>query len=160
LNVKQILALLLTLGLLLGCNEQETAQLTDTGVAGAAADEDSGLDTEPVAAKSEALSLPPAFCYTAQVTAVKAKLQGPLYYCKGEHWTYDGWNLYNPKCSSTNSYGLWVQMARHNNQSTCVLTVSRTLPNNGGYCIWKRGTVNGSGSSVTLTDDSDPNDCW
>jgi len=112
-----------------------------------------------VEAKSEAL-LAASPCYTAQINAIKAKMEGPLYYCASSQWTFDGWNLRNGDCSLTSAYGVWIPAARGNGASTCSFSVRR-LDDDGnpaGYCAWKLGTVNSSGSSVTIT--NDVNSCW
>ena len=116
-----------------------------------------GPQAGSVALKTEALA--PSPCYTAQINAIKAKMQGPLYYCLSSKWTFDGWNLYNSDCSSTSSYGVWIPAARGNGASTCSFSVRR-IDDDGnppGYCAWKLGTVNSS-NQVTIT--NDVNSCW
>lgn len=131
-----------------GCATEELPALDATaGAAGSV-----GVDAESL--------LAPSPCYTAQINAIKAKLQGPLYYCKSAAWTTDGWNLYNSDCSSTSAYGVWIPAQRGNGSSTCSFSIRR-IDDDGnppGYCSWKLGTVNASGSSVTITNDA--NSCW
>lgn len=118
---------------------------------------EAGPQAGAVALKTEALAAQP--CYTAQINAIKARMQDALYYCKSPYWTFDSWNLHNSECSSTNSYGVWIQAGRGNGVSTCSFTVNR-IDDDGdpqGYCRWKAGTVN---SSNVVTIGAAPNSCW
>jgi hypothetical protein len=148
--MRRLLAIALLLLAACGTEEQPLADNAPqlNAVAGSAA----------VEAKSEAL-LAASPCYTAQINAIKNKLQGPTYYCKSATWTWDGWNLRNSDCSSTSAYGVWIPAARGNGASTCSFSVRRIDDdgNPSGYCAWKLGTVNSS-NYVTITNDA--NSCW
>lgn len=124
-----------------------------------AATEPPNTETATAGAAAQAQSLlAPAPCYTAQINAIKSKLQGPLYYCLSANWTFDVWNLRNNDCGSTAPhYEVWLPASRGNGASTCSFSIRRKPDSNGGFCAWKLGTVSAS-NQVTIT--SDVHSCW